>query len=220
MTLTEERLANSWNRTCIFCNEKSPDFTDENLDIHYWRDCPMLCSCPLCHLIVEIPVLTAHMHDECDNKKLVKQCSRCKECIMTAEFQSHVERQTCLPASIIPGVARCPLCHMDVPHGESGWKTHLLQNGCSRKKKDSDIGSETNLDVAHVENKSNSDETTTAVLKAAEPKISKGKKKEDGISETNLNLAPSENVNQTTPAVLKPANGLKKPKSVIKSATK
>ncbi|KAI9324133.1 hypothetical protein BDR26DRAFT_882323 [Obelidium mucronatum] len=173
MTLTEERLANSWNRL------------------------PMLCSCPLCHLIVEIPVLTAHMHDECDNKKLVKH---------------HVERQTCLPASIIPGVARCPLCHMDVPHGESGWKTHL-------KKKDSDIGSETNLDWLMSKISSNSDETTTAVLKAAEPKMSKGKKKEDGISETNLNLAPSEMLIQTTPAVLKPANGLKKPKSVIKSAT-
>ncbi|ORY36822.1 hypothetical protein BCR33DRAFT_789990 [Rhizoclosmatium globosum] len=137
LTLTEERLANAWNRTCIFCGEKNPDFTDEQLDIHYWRDCPMLCPCPLCHLIVEIPLLTVHMVEECDNKKLVKQCSRCKETVMTTEFQLHVERQTCLPASIIPGVSRCPQCHLDIPHGESGWKSHLLQgDGCKGSKRE------------------------------------------------------------------------------------
>ncbi|KAJ3027006.1 UNVERIFIED_CONTAM: hypothetical protein HDU68_004664 [Siphonaria sp. JEL0065] len=137
MTLTEERLANSWNRTCIFCNEKSPEFTDENLDVHYWRDCPMLCSCPLCHLIVEIPILTTHMTTECDNKKLVKQCSRCKECIMTTEFQGHVERGTCLAASVIPGVSRCPLCHVDVAHGESGWIAQLVNGGgCAGSNRD------------------------------------------------------------------------------------
>ncbi|KAJ3070955.1 hypothetical protein HDU98_006027 [Podochytrium sp. JEL0797] len=90
MTLVEERLANAYNRTCIFCNEKNAAFTDENLDIHYWRDCPMLCACPLCHLIVEIPTLTTHMVDECDNKKLVKLCSRCKETVLTSEFQLHL----------------------------------------------------------------------------------------------------------------------------------
>ncbi|KAI8615325.1 hypothetical protein BC830DRAFT_1123218 [Chytriomyces sp. MP71] len=126
---SEEKLANSWNKVCIFCNENNPTFTDENLDIHYWRDCPMLCACPLCMLIVEIPTLKDHMLKECANKKMVKQCSRCKEAVMTEEFQNHVERQTCRPHSVIPGVARCPLCHNDVPHGDSGWKMHLLKRG-------------------------------------------------------------------------------------------
>ncbi|KAJ3230028.1 hypothetical protein HDU81_004821 [Chytriomyces hyalinus] len=134
----EEALANVLNGVCIFCNEKNPEFTEENLDIHYWRDCPMLCVCPLCHILIEIPTLTNHMHHECDNKRLVKQCSRCREMIMAKEFQGHVERQTCRPHSVIPGVARCPLCHQDVPHGDSGWKTHLLHAGgtCTAAKRD------------------------------------------------------------------------------------
>ncbi|KAJ3247646.1 hypothetical protein HDU77_008519 [Chytriomyces hyalinus] len=134
----EEALANVLNGVCIFCNEKNVEFTEENLDIHYWRDCPMLCVCPLCHILIEIPTLTNHMHHECDNKRLVKQCSRCREMIMAKEFQGHVERQTCKPHSVIPGVARCALCHQDVPHGDSGWKTHLLHAGgtCTAAKRD------------------------------------------------------------------------------------
>ncbi|KAJ3204886.1 hypothetical protein HDU82_005544, partial [Entophlyctis luteolus] len=66
---------------------------------------------------------------ECESKNLVKICARCKEAVLVTEFDRHVERRTCQPASILPGVSRCPICHKDVPHGESGWKNHLLRGG-------------------------------------------------------------------------------------------
>ncbi|KAJ3126066.1 hypothetical protein HK101_005812, partial [Irineochytrium annulatum] len=109
----------------------SNSFTEENLDLHYWRDCPVLCNCPLCNLIVEITTLTPHMLGECDNRGKVKACPRCREAIMAPEYAGHVARQSCYPASTIPGVTRCPLCHSDISSGDQGFKRHLLRgSGC------------------------------------------------------------------------------------------
>lgn len=33
---------------CIFCGEKNPSFTEEGLDLHYWKNCPMLKRCANC----------------------------------------------------------------------------------------------------------------------------------------------------------------------------
>ncbi|KAI9360359.1 hypothetical protein DFJ73DRAFT_76828 [Zopfochytrium polystomum] len=129
-------FAASWERICIFCEQSNPAFTEEALDIHYWKDCPMLTGCPLCNQIVEVPVLTSHMLTECDNRSLVKMCSRCQEAVLASEYLPHISRQTCMPASQVPGVSRCPLCHFDVPNGEQGWKRHLLHgNGCPEQER-------------------------------------------------------------------------------------
>ncbi|KAJ3346702.1 hypothetical protein HDU83_002787 [Entophlyctis luteolus] len=53
------------------------------------------------------------MVEECESKNLVKICARCKEAVLVTEFDRHVERRTC----------------QHVPHGESGWKNHLLRGG-------------------------------------------------------------------------------------------
>lgn len=52
----EDVYSNNWNidRTCIFCEEQNDGFSEENLDMHYWRDCPVLTSCPLCKLVCEM----------------------------------------------------------------------------------------------------------------------------------------------------------------------
>ncbi|KAJ3329688.1 hypothetical protein HDU76_007381, partial [Blyttiomyces sp. JEL0837] len=85
---------------------------------------------------VEIPLLTSHMLSECDNRSIVKVCPRCQEAVMSSEFVSHLSRQSCIPASTIPGVSRCPLCHQDVPNGDVGWKRHLLRGeGCSMNER-------------------------------------------------------------------------------------
>jgi centrosomal protein CEP104 len=52
--------------TCQFCNQYSPTFSPETLDMHYWKDCPMLSSCPACGQVVEIPSLNDHLMSECD----------------------------------------------------------------------------------------------------------------------------------------------------------
>lgn len=45
---TELDLLLSLDKTCIFCGEQDEDFTEEALDMHYWKSCPMLRRCPNC----------------------------------------------------------------------------------------------------------------------------------------------------------------------------
>lgn len=33
---------------CIFCGERSDSFTEEGLDLHYWKQCLMLTRCDYC----------------------------------------------------------------------------------------------------------------------------------------------------------------------------
>ena len=98
--------------TCQFCNRYDPNFTDDLLDMHYWKECPVLTSCRHCGQVVEIMCLHEHMTTECehrdkfkkDNAGKLKQMERC-----------------------------CPLCQVVVkPAGEAGWRRHLLSGvGCS-----------------------------------------------------------------------------------------
>ncbi|KAJ3061962.1 hypothetical protein HDU98_002154, partial [Podochytrium sp. JEL0797] len=73
-------------------------------------------------------------------------------------------------ASVIPGVARCPLCHVDVPHGESGWKAHLLTgDGCSGStKKNREVPAVENVESVEpaVLNSASTVESGTAVVTA------------------------------------------------------
>jgi centrosomal protein CEP104 len=52
---------------CQFCGKYEMGWDQEQLDIHFWRDCPMLTSCPGCNQILEISGLNGHLHSECDN---------------------------------------------------------------------------------------------------------------------------------------------------------
>ena len=124
--------ANLNNAMCGFCGKSDPVFANQdNLDIHYWKDCPMLVGCLQCSQIVEILHLNSHMLKECELKELVKQCSRCKEAIHIDEFEQHVEEQSCLAAKPPSRANRCPLCHEDVDPEPSGWIKHIITDGCS-----------------------------------------------------------------------------------------
>lgn len=116
---------------CEFCGKTDSIFMNQdNLDIHYWKDCPMLVACPQCSQIVEIIQLNSHMLKECELKELVGQCSRCKEAIHMDEYEQHVEEQACLAAKPASKANRCPLCHDDVDPGQNGWMKHILTEGC------------------------------------------------------------------------------------------
>ena len=41
-------------RMCIFCGEKNETFTEEMLDMHYWKSCPMLKRCDYCAQVMQI----------------------------------------------------------------------------------------------------------------------------------------------------------------------
>ena len=45
--------------TCIFCNDKNEQYTEEGLDLHYWKNCPMLKRCSYCKQVRQSRVLSA-----------------------------------------------------------------------------------------------------------------------------------------------------------------
>ncbi|KAL3315863.1 hypothetical protein Ciccas_005501 [Cichlidogyrus casuarinus] len=123
-------------KTCIFCGEKNDNFTEEALDLHYWRSCPMLKRCPNCKHVVEIPNYTEHLLTDCKSGLLAyERCPRCSEAVPKGNFNAHVMTSTCKPSS--NPAFRCPLCHQDLPlpmpnhNAEDVWRTHFLLNGCS-----------------------------------------------------------------------------------------
>jgi len=95
--------------TCQFCGHQDPTWTSETMDVHYWRECPMLTSCEHCKQVIEICQLRAHLREECESGAPALASAR----------------------NLLPG--RCPLCNANVGHGEEDdWREHLLVLGCPR----------------------------------------------------------------------------------------
>lgn len=95
--------------TCQFCGHQDPTWTPATMDVHYWRECPMLTSCEHCKQVIEISTLRAHLREECESGAPALAAAR----------------------NLLPG--RCPLCNASVGHGEEDdWREHLLCVGCPR----------------------------------------------------------------------------------------
>jgi hypothetical protein len=76
---------------CRFCGKQDEGFVDEDtLDIHYWKDCAMLITCPQCGQTIEITCLNQHLLNECEVKDM-SECNRCNEAIPNEEFEQHAE---------------------------------------------------------------------------------------------------------------------------------
>ncbi|KAM5266854.1 centrosomal protein of 104 kDa isoform 6-T7 [Hipposideros larvatus] len=117
---------------CIFCGERSDAFTDEGLDLHYWKHCLMLTRCDHCRQVVEIASLTEHLLTECDKKDRFGKCYRCSEAILEEELPRHIKTRDCNPAKPEKLANRCPLCHENFAPGEEAWKAHLMgAAGCT-----------------------------------------------------------------------------------------
>lgn len=129
----------SLDKTCIFCGEQDDSFTEEALDLHYWKNCPMLRRCPNCKQVVEISSLTEHLLVECEVAKAsggYMRCPTCSEAISKSTYSLHVEAASCRSSS--NPALRCPLCHTDLPaladssspgSFEEAWKLHLMGTG-------------------------------------------------------------------------------------------
>ncbi|KAJ8320817.1 hypothetical protein KUTeg_002404 [Tegillarca granosa] len=116
---------------CIFCGERNESFTEEGLDLHYWKNCPMLKRCTNCKQVVEIASYTDHLLSECEAKANYAKCPRCSEAIHKSEYDQHVAEKTCNPSKA--GTNHCPLCHQNIDSGEEGWKKHLMgKDGCKQ----------------------------------------------------------------------------------------
>ncbi|XP_061197353.1 centrosomal protein of 104 kDa-like isoform X1 [Saccostrea echinata] len=116
---------------CIFCGERNESFTEEGLDLHYWKHCPMLKRCTNCKQVVEIASYTEHLLTECEAKSNYSKCPRCSEAIPKSDFDEHVAAKSCNPSK--QGFNHCPLCHQNIGGGEEGWKSHLMsREGCKQ----------------------------------------------------------------------------------------
>ncbi|XP_075882235.1 centrosomal protein of 104 kDa isoform X2 [Nelusetta ayraudi] len=118
---------------CIFCGKKDESFTEDGLDLHYWKHCPMLRRCDECRQVVEIASLTEHLLGECDSRSKFKQCPRCCEAVAADHLPRHVQSPGCNPPTSSRGSNHCPLCHSNFPPGEEAWKAHLMgREGCKQ----------------------------------------------------------------------------------------
>ncbi|XP_008850899.1 centrosomal protein of 104 kDa isoform X2 [Nannospalax galili] len=117
---------------CIFCGERSESFTEEGLDLHYWKHCLMLMRCDHCRQVVEISSLTEHLLTECDKRDGFGKCHRCSEAVPKEELPRHIRAKECSPAKSEKLANRCPLCHENFTPGEEAWKAHLMgPSGCT-----------------------------------------------------------------------------------------
>lgn len=59
---------------CMFCGKSDPSWNEDGLDLHYWKECPLLSPCHACAQIVEIAGLPEHLLDECEHKNEFEAC--------------------------------------------------------------------------------------------------------------------------------------------------
>ncbi|XP_051895593.1 centrosomal protein of 104 kDa isoform X3 [Pristis pectinata] len=131
LPIEQSTVADYLDNLCIFCGERNEMFTDEGLDIHYWKHCPMLRRCEHCKQVVEIASLTEHRLTECDKKDSFGKCPRCGEAIAREDLQEHLKVKNCNAAKPEKIANHCPLCHENFQPGEEPWKLHLMgRDGC------------------------------------------------------------------------------------------
>lgn len=122
---------------CQFCGGCGPGATEQQLDLHYWQDCPMLMSCPRCQQVIEIATLQEHMLDECEHKGDYEPCPTCGDAVPAADLEAHVAANTCKPMPDPSVSQRCPLCKGDIGPDKDGWLQHLLDQGCPANNRSS-----------------------------------------------------------------------------------
>lgn len=122
----ESSKSSGLDNLCIFCGERNASFTEEGLDLHYWKHCLMLTRCSHCRQVVEIASLTDHLLTECDKRDGFGRCYRCSEAVPKEELPRHIKSRDCHPAKPEKLANRCPLCHENFAPGEEAWKVHLM----------------------------------------------------------------------------------------------
>ncbi|XP_059189170.1 centrosomal protein of 104 kDa [Centropristis striata] len=131
-----QRSIDYLDNLCIFCGKKDESFTEDGLDLHYWKHCPMLRRCEECRQVVEIASLTEHLLGECESMSKFSQCPRCSEAVATEELTRHVQGPACNPPILGKGSNHCPLCHNNFMPGEKAWKAHLMgREGCKQNSR-------------------------------------------------------------------------------------
>eukprot|EP00033_Pygsuia_biforma_P006303 GCRY01007032.1.p1 GENE.GCRY01007032.1~~GCRY01007032.1.p1 ORF type:complete len:181 (+),score=40.95 GCRY01007032.1:511-1053(+) len=128
-----EEGAEAWlpDSTCVFCGYSDPSLTPEKLDLHFWKDCPMLTACKACGQIVEVSNMDEHLLTECEHAAKYTGCDVCGLSVPKQALSTH-HKNTRICRPLTHGHARCPLCHVDFPEDEEHWRQHLMSKGPGR----------------------------------------------------------------------------------------
>ncbi|XP_053281301.1 centrosomal protein of 104 kDa isoform X1 [Pleuronectes platessa] len=131
-----QQSSNCLDNLCIFCGKKDESYTEDGLDLHYWKHCPMLRRCSECRQVVEIASLTEHLLGECESNSKFSQCPRCSEAVASEDLTRHVQGPSCNSPVSGKGSNHCPLCHNNFMPGEEAWKAHLMgREGCKQNSR-------------------------------------------------------------------------------------
>uniref|UniRef100_A0A3P9JS90 Centrosomal protein of 104 kDa n=1 Tax=Oryzias latipes TaxID=8090 RepID=A0A3P9JS90_ORYLA len=120
---------------CIFCGEKDESFTEDGLDLHYWRHCPMLHKCHECGQVVEISGLSRHLLDECESRSRFRRCPRCRQALPAEDLNRHLQGSSC----------RCESCSWRAlcPPPQA-WRAHLMgRKGCKQNARRTAVSQKT-----------------------------------------------------------------------------
>merc|ERR1711871_1784574 len=108
---------------CSFCGAENKGWNEDALDLHYWKECPLLCPCPACAQVVEIAGLPDHLLTECEQKSNFVTCEVTGLAIRIHEFDSWSKSPTCRPPPA--NCMYCPLCLATVEYSDEAWRQHL-----------------------------------------------------------------------------------------------
>ena len=76
-------------KVCNFCGQYDENFNEESIDIHYWKECPMLTTCWECEQVIETSALTEHLVDECQSREKYMFCDKCRTVLLKEDFYGH-----------------------------------------------------------------------------------------------------------------------------------
>ena len=132
--------------TCNFCKTFDPSFaSNDQFDLHLWKNCPMLVSCKECHQVVEIAELAQHLLEQCLRKNLFAECMKCQLPVLAQEMSKHTKSPQCRPpkSSDPSEYVRCPLCFVDLAvrnaDPDTVWRNHLVVKKCPKNERTNDL---------------------------------------------------------------------------------
>ncbi|RXN34496.1 centrosomal protein of 104 kDa-like [Labeo rohita] len=103
---SQPSAANFLDNLCIFCGERDESFTEDGLDLHYWKHCPMLQRCLQCRQVVEIASLTEHLLTECERRADFTQCPLCSEALTRDKLTEHAQSAACNRKTVSTAIAK------------------------------------------------------------------------------------------------------------------
>ncbi|VWU50299.1 conserved protein, unknown function [Hepatocystis sp. ex Piliocolobus tephrosceles] len=110
--------------TCKYCLKTDQAFTEVGLEKHWIKNCPMLCACPNCFLIVELVVIYDHFLSECLYSNLYTPCEYCNQIIQKKSTDFHLMEECVAKKNEYLSCYYCSTC---IPSFEIDvWRDHLL----------------------------------------------------------------------------------------------